>query len=247
MNISIHIISYHRHRIFFFNYLVQSSGYQLLTVVYCPLCSKLVLFSYFACMRGVNKMMFIVSKFSPKEQPLRNKSSNNVLHLNDQNAHPMKYDDFPRPEAIELFMYIPMTHKNSHWVANVYISVHKTREQLDVENQLGYVEAKRAHHSLLIDIAGESDDLELRGVSLHLTANVKLRNTVFNAHSHPVQRSSLLHIFKPNPKRLHPPDTVSNPRQWVAMLEQQVSGVLGKNKVYKSKFSLFFRQNLFTF
>ncbi|CAF1626798.1 unnamed protein product [Adineta ricciae] len=56
------------------------------------------------------------------------------------------------------------------------------------------VEAKRAHHSVLIDVAGESDDLELHGVSLHLTADVKLRKTIFNAHSHPVLRPSLLDI-----------------------------------------------------
>ncbi|CAF1069976.1 unnamed protein product [Adineta ricciae] len=178
--------------------------------------------------------MFIVSKFSQKKQSFRNKSANNVSHTNDRYAHSIKYDDFLRPEAMDVFTHIPMTTKNSHRVGNVYILVHKTREQLGAGDQLMCVEAKRAHHSVLIDVAGESDDLELRGVSLHLTADVKLRKTIFNAHSHPVLRPSLLDIFKPNPKRIHPSDSVSNPRQWVNMLKLQAEAIYVRMTNYET-------------
>ena len=174
--------------------------------------------------------MFIVPKFSRNEQSVRNESLNDVSQMSDRYAHRTKYDDFLRPEAMELFTWIPTTPCNTHRVGNIYILVHKTRQQLDPGDQLTYTEEKRAHHSLMIDVAGESNDMELRGVSFHLSANVKFRKCVFNAHSHPVQRSSLLRSFKPEPKRLHPPANVSNPRQWVALLEQQVSGVLEKTK-----------------
>ena len=105
-----------------------------------------------------------------------------------------------------IFLEIPTTPKNTHRVGNIYILVHKTRQQLDAGGQLTYTEEKRAHHSLLVDVAGESNDIELHGVSFHLSANVKFRNTVFKAHSHPVHRSSVLRSFKPEPKRIRPPE-----------------------------------------
>jgi hypothetical protein len=62
-----------------------------------------------------------------------------------------------------------------------YILVHKTRQQQGSHIHLTYMEEKSAHHSLLIDVAGASNDTELCGVWFHLTANVKSRETDFCA------------------------------------------------------------------
>jgi hypothetical protein len=92
--------------------------------------------------------------------------------------------------------HIPRKPMNTHRVGKVYIMVHKTREQQAMSDDLTYTQEKRAHHSLLIDVAGASNDIELRGVWFHLTANVKTRETEFCAFGEPIRRSSLIRYSK---------------------------------------------------
>jgi hypothetical protein len=89
--------------------------------------------------------------------------------------------DFPRPISMGFMRYIPMEPTNKHRIGKVYIMVHKTREQQMMSTDLTYTEEKRAHHSLLIDVAGASNDIELRGVWFHLTADMKTREINFCA------------------------------------------------------------------
>lgn len=136
--------------------------------------------------------------------------------------------DFPRPISMGFMRYIPMEPTNKHRIGKVYIMVHKTREQQMMSTDLTYTEEKRAHHSLLIDVAGASNDIELRGVWFHLTADMKTRETNFCAFAQPVRRSSLIRHSKPESDRLHPPDNASNPREWASLLKSQVSNIVDK-------------------
>ena len=118
--------------------------------------------------------------------------------------------DFPRPVSMGFLRHIPLTPINTHRVGKVYILVHKTRQAQDSQIDLTYAEEKRAHHSLLIDVAGASNDTELCGVWFHLTADVKSRETDFCAYGQPINRSSLVRLSNPNPDRLLQAEHVYN-------------------------------------
>jgi hypothetical protein len=148
--------------------------------------------------------------------------------MSNQYSFDVENYDFPRPISIGYMRYISTKPMNTHWAGKVYIMVHKIREQQTMSADLTYTKEKRAHHSLLIDVAGASNDIELCGVWFHLTANVKTRETEFCAFGESVHRSSLIRYSKPEPDRLHPPDNASNPREWASLLESQVNNIVNK-------------------
>lgn len=148
--------------------------------------------------------------------------------MGNQHSFNIENYDFPRSTSMGFMQHIPTEPMNKHRIGKVYIMVHKTRQQQMGNVDLTYAEEKRAHHSILIDIAGASNAMELHGVWFHLTADVKTRETDFRAFSQPVPRSSLVRYSRPEPGRLQPPDNVSNPREWAALLKSQASHIFDK-------------------
>jgi hypothetical protein len=143
------------------------------------------------------------------------------------NKYPFQLGDYdlPLPGSMGFLHHVPTEVVNTHRVGRVYILVHKPRLAEDAATDLSPLDEKRAHHSLLIDVAGASNPTELHGVSFHLTAAATTRVTEFCVFGQPITRASLIRCVRPVPDRLRPPVNVPNPREWARQLDKHVRNV----------------------
>jgi hypothetical protein len=98
---------------------------------------------------------------------------------------------------------------NPDRVGETYIVVFK----LDAINQ------KVAHQAIVIDVAGASNDSNLCGVTLHLTADALTKISTYRAGDSNWPRTDFYEVIPVG--RLRP--THSNPRYWSFQLHLQVS------------------------
>jgi len=82
---------------------------------------------------------------------------------------------------------------------------------------------KIAHHGIIVDVAGASNEIFLDGCLIHLTAKAKTRRTKYHIHSGARLRSRFYEdVFLG--KLLPPPLlNINKPREWAVQLEVFVS------------------------